>query len=175
MYRLNLDPFGPPFTKLHIIAYGSITLALGFVILLGVIPKLRQGQEALTAVATATPASLQQDYNKPLATVQNNQFAKAWKEDGFLIFDIRPAVEFEVIHITGSRNAPIEFLAASSFDTDTTTVIYSPNLQDLEKATQILTDKGVKQVVQLHGTIEELRAQGYALKASESITQWIYD
>lgn len=157
----------PPYSKNHIIVFGSLALLAAFAFLFIAHGFNQSQQEQIES--TVTPVTAQglkniDDLKEPLNDVQNGMAAVTWASKNFVILDIRPAEEFNKLHLSGSHNAPLEFLKASSLNPDVDMVVYSDNEDNLTKAASILADKGIRDIYLLHESLDQLKSQGYTLE-----------
>lgn len=160
----------PPYSKKHIILFGSIALLACFILLFMLkYSKLSQVATNNSTVLTVTAKSLKEDpdLKNPLKDAQSGLSDVTWSSKGFVILDIRPEVEFNNLHLTGSINAPLDFLSAASFNPDVNMVVYGDNESNLSKASNILIDKGIRDIYLLHEPLSQLESQGYKVERTE--------
>lgn len=160
----------PPYSKIHIIVFGSLALFAGFIFLFILNNQSQTNNtDAKSTIVSVTAKELQEDpeLKDSLKESQQKVADVTWLSKNFVILDIRPESEFNAQHISGSVNAPLEYLAAASLVTDVHMVVYSNNQEDLTKASSILEDKGIKNIYLLNESLDQLKTKGFTLKATE--------
>ena len=165
--RINMAILLPPYSKNHIIVFGSLALLAAFALLF-IASSFNQSRQKQTE-STVTPVTAQElksnnELKEPLEDVQNGMADVTWASKNFVILDIRPAEEFDKLRLSGSHNAPLEFLKASSLNPDVDMVVYSDNEDNLTEPASILADKGIRDIYLLHESLEQLKSQGYTLE-----------
>lgn len=155
--------FLPPYSKKHIIIFGSTLLVL----LLGIVSLYNSNLATPSFTVTATTGEeIKEDFKAPLAKAQADRATVAWSQDNFLILDIRAKDVYSAKHIQGSLSAPLAQLKYAALDPETDLVIYSTSDEDITKATAIVKDLGVKHVFTLNDSLDELSKQGYKLAST---------
>ena len=157
----------PPYSKNHIIVFGSLALLAAFALLFlasGFNQSKKKQSESIVISVTAQELKSNDTLKESLDDVQNGLAEVTWASKNFVILDIRPAEEFDKQRLSGSHNAPLEFLRASSLNPDVDMVVYSDNEDDLTEAASILADKGIRDIYLLHESLEQLKSQGYTLE-----------
>ena len=162
----------PPYTKTHIIIFGSLALLASFTYLFLTTNNFSTSDKPTpshTVTISSTELESNSSLKESLVKVQDGKGTVAWSTDHFVILDIRPEDEFNQQHLTGAQNAPLEFLKAASLNPDVDMVVYSNKQKDLESAAAILTDKNIRDIYLLFDTLEDLRAEGYTLSNGEDL------
>ena len=157
----------PPYSKLHVIVFGSITLfaCLILIFLFSINNKSLLGSNV--TFEEAPPQSIRDEFEDQLQMAQDGKFDTVWVNEGFLIIDIRTPEEYAEAHISGALSAPVSQLQYAVFGPETELVVYSHSSDDIQKSLDLLADKEVSFVYTLNEPLEVLESEGYKISRNE--------
>ena len=162
----------PPYSKTHILVFGSVLLLVGLALLVVLNQGLNVNQQSIpqfnTQSSQITATEVKNEYKEQVEQVQSGAFAHACLKGNFVIIDVRPQEEYDAGHIAGAINSPLVDLPNVNFDRDVDIVVYSDDQDEISKATQILSNLKMRYVHQLHDTIDGLKSHDYEIIQTEN-------
>lgn len=160
----------PPYSKSHIIVYGTLTLimSVGLLTMLAEHSSVKKFPNSQSRVIEASAQELRQDFAEPLEQIAQGNQTNTWVEDKFVIIDVRPQSEFDEQHIAGAVNVPVANIAQSMFDPSVEMVVYSDDQQEINQALAELANHQIVSLRPLHEPLGLLEQNGYALASTNA-------
>lgn len=153
----------PPYSKKHILIFGSVTLMLSFGLVYLLSLNLAPAKESKTSIVMADSQKLQEDFDQAFEELEKDNAHAALVVHNLFILDIRPEDEFKKAHITGAKNIHPADLKGALFAEDVNLVIYGKSAEDLEAARENLAEQKTATIQILSDDLSSLESQGYPI------------